>query len=300
MQGAKADSNENSHPNKDEIVNNSDDKSSIETPNNITATDVPNDSESSNNIGTEYIEKPDPSDNKEADYTGDADSTDSKKVDSTGDTDSTESKKVDSTKCKENNSTDDKKSDSTDDKKSDSTDDKKSDSSDDKKSDSSDDKKLDSTDDKKSDSTDNGETDPTYNFRKPDPSPSVLKKADLSPSDIKKPDPMDSIREVVDHDDYLLHLEDILTRIHSEFYAQYDRVKDSGGLPDVKEIVPRIRGDALKGCNIVFSGVFPSHADITKVKVINRFLMKINLLNCLRNVKSVIFCSVECFPEVFF
>jgi len=75
-----------------------------------------------------------------------------------------------------------------------------------------------------------------------------------------------------DNDDYLLYLEDILTRIHSEFYNDYDSKKQhlaDGELmlvPDLKEVVPRVRKRVLEKVNIVFSGVVPTNLPIEKSK----------------------------------
>lgn len=48
----------------------------------------------------------------------------------------------------------------------------------------------------------------------------------------------DDVIEVEDSDDYLLHLEDILKKVHSEYYMEYDKLQDkSGPLPDLKVII---------------------------------------------------------------
>ncbi|XP_072024665.1 RNA polymerase II subunit A C-terminal domain phosphatase-like [Amphiura filiformis] len=62
-------------------------------------------------------------------------------------------------------------------------------------------------------------------------------------------------------DDYFLHLEDILIRIHSTFFKTYDNASKSPSLPkaDLKAIIPQVRGSVLKGTHIVFSGVFPTN-----------------------------------------
>jgi len=53
-----------------------------------------------------------------------------------------------------------------------------------------------------------------------------------------------------DADDYLMYLEDILERIHSAFYKEYDArlAKGTATLPNVKEIIPSIRKNVLKVC----------------------------------------------------
>ncbi|KAH9488064.1 RNA polymerase II [Bulinus truncatus] len=62
-----------------------------------------------------------------------------------------------------------------------------------------------------------------------------------------------------DDDDYLLYLEEILTRIHKAYYDMYEqsRSQEEAELPDLKNIIPYVRKKVLKGANIVFSGMFP-------------------------------------------
>lgn len=65
--------------------------------------------------------------------------------------------------------------------------------------------------------------------------------------------------EIEDPDDYLLYLESILTSIHYRFYSIYD---ESQEIPDLKIIVPKIRSEVLRGCNLVFSGLVPTNMKI--------------------------------------
>ncbi|XP_046394890.1 RNA polymerase II subunit A C-terminal domain phosphatase isoform X2 [Ischnura elegans] len=60
--------------------------------------------------------------------------------------------------------------------------------------------------------------------------------------------------ELDDHDDYLLHLEDILGTIHRAFYQIYDQSPD---VPDMKSVVPYVRRKVLQGLRLCFSGVVP-------------------------------------------
>ncbi len=71
-----------------------------------------------------------------------------------------------------------------------------------------------------------------------------------------------------DDDDYLIYLEEILSRIHTAFYEMYDQMKTTanGEFPNVKKIIPYIRKKVLKGTNIVFSGVFPTNSPPEKSK----------------------------------
>ncbi|XP_025989870.1 RNA polymerase II subunit A C-terminal domain phosphatase isoform X2 [Solenopsis invicta] len=59
-----------------------------------------------------------------------------------------------------------------------------------------------------------------------------------------------------DDDDYLLYLEDILERIHREFYKTLDQENTRKSLRD---IIPRVRSQVLKGVCLTFSGLIPTH-----------------------------------------
>lgn len=60
-----------------------------------------------------------------------------------------------------------------------------------------------------------------------------------------------------DNDDYLLYLEDVLKRIHTEYYSRYEAYlrKEVFELPDVSKVVPELRSKTLEGTTIVFSGI---------------------------------------------
>ncbi|XP_022082329.1 RNA polymerase II subunit A C-terminal domain phosphatase-like isoform X2 [Acanthaster planci] len=68
-----------------------------------------------------------------------------------------------------------------------------------------------------------------------------------------------------DSDDYFLYLEDILERIHKEFYDAYDHLQknpeceNKPSIPDLKIILPALKQKVLAGVNLVFSGVFPTN-----------------------------------------
>lgn len=66
--------------------------------------------------------------------------------------------------------------------------------------------------------------------------------------------------EVPDHDDYLLYLEEILKRIHKEFYEKHA----DGKQPDMKEIIPAVRKKVLAGTNLVFSGLVPNNIPLER------------------------------------
>lgn len=70
----------------------------------------------------------------------------------------------------------------------------------------------------------------------------------------KNPDENNILDE--DDDDYLLYLEDILRRIHTEFYATMEK---EGGRKSLRDIIPRVRAQVLKGVHLTFSGLIPTH-----------------------------------------
>ena len=76
--------------------------------------------------------------------------------------------------------------------------------------------------------------------------------------DVKKGNTKSDENNVIDEDDddYLLYLEDILRRIHTEFYANVEEEADRKSLRD---IIPRVRAQVLKGVNLTFSGLIPTN-----------------------------------------
>jgi RNA polymerase II subunit A-like phosphatase len=58
----------------------------------------------------------------------------------------------------------------------------------------------------------------------------------------------------------LVTIERVLKGIHGQFYSKY--VVDSEELPDVKEILPRLKSQIMAGCRFVFSGVFSRHQPV--------------------------------------
>ncbi|XP_041104483.1 RNA polymerase II subunit A C-terminal domain phosphatase-like [Polyodon spathula] len=66
--------------------------------------------------------------------------------------------------------------------------------------------------------------------------------------------------EDLDKDDHLIYLEEVLTRIHMEYYARYDKYlkKELPEAPDIRKIVPELKSKGLAGTIIVFSGLYPT------------------------------------------
>uniref|UniRef100_A0A1I8Q3D7 RNA polymerase II subunit A C-terminal domain phosphatase n=1 Tax=Stomoxys calcitrans TaxID=35570 RepID=A0A1I8Q3D7_STOCA len=73
---------------------------------------------------------------------------------------------------------------------------------------------------------------------------------------LKAPEDPSNQIEIEDPDDYLMHLEVILKQIHARFYSIYNETQE---IPDLKIIVPKIRSEVLKNCNLVFSGLVPTN-----------------------------------------
>ncbi|KAK9500236.1 hypothetical protein O3M35_001532 [Rhynocoris fuscipes] len=71
----------------------------------------------------------------------------------------------------------------------------------------------------------------------------------------------DGMIDFDDEDDYLLHLEDILIRVHKRFYNIYDKKEE--GVADVKWVIEQERSSVLRGCTLVLSGLVPLLQDGT-------------------------------------
>ncbi|KAJ0174032.1 hypothetical protein K1T71_010178 [Dendrolimus kikuchii] len=92
---------------------------------------------------------------------------------------------------------------------------------------------------------------------------SELKKAVEKDEESKESEPRwvetsDGQIEVEDPDDYLIYLEDILKRIHKHFYDLYDKMGKKQ-IPDLKAVIPEVKGKVLAGTSLVFSGLVPTH-----------------------------------------
>ncbi|CAD7679197.1 unnamed protein product [Nyctereutes procyonoides] len=71
-----------------------------------------------------------------------------------------------------------------------------------------------------------------------------------------------------DEDDHLVYLEEILARVHSDYYAKYDRYLrgDSQEAPDIRKIVPELKSRVLADVAIIFSGLHPTNFPIEKTR----------------------------------
>ena len=102
------------------------------------------------------------------------------------------------------------------------------------------------------------------------------------PHSVSSPDHTTSrrkVREISDPDEFLIHLQDILERIHKIFYERYDTIypdgvdaTNSNDTPtgsthtdlDLKQIIPEHRQSILKDCRILFTGVIPTNMPTRK------------------------------------
>ena len=67
-------------------------------------------------------------------------------------------------------------------------------------------------------------------------------------------------REIKDSDDFLHYLGNTLERIHSTFYGEYQASEEAPPtVPDLKDIIPRLRHSVLKGAKVLFTGVIPTN-----------------------------------------
>lgn len=71
-----------------------------------------------------------------------------------------------------------------------------------------------------------------------------------------------------DDDDHLVHLEEILARVHSDYYAKYDRFLsgESPEAPDIRKIVPELRSKVLADVAIIFSGLHPTNFPVERTR----------------------------------
>ncbi|XP_056154747.1 RNA polymerase II subunit A C-terminal domain phosphatase [Lampris incognitus] len=71
-----------------------------------------------------------------------------------------------------------------------------------------------------------------------------------------------------DQDDHLIYLEEVLERIHAEYYARYETYlkKEATETPDIRKIVPELKSKALEGTTIVFSGLYPTNYPMERTR----------------------------------
>lgn len=71
-----------------------------------------------------------------------------------------------------------------------------------------------------------------------------------------------------DQDDHLIYLEEVLDRIHAEYYARYEAYmkKEASEMPDIRKIVPELKSKTLEGTTIVFSGLYPTNYPMERTR----------------------------------
>lgn len=71
-----------------------------------------------------------------------------------------------------------------------------------------------------------------------------------------------------DQDDHLIYLEEVLERIHAEYYTRYETYlkKEVSEMPDIRRIVPELKSKTLEGMTIVFSGLYPTNYPIERTR----------------------------------
>lgn len=78
----------------------------------------------------------------------------------------------------------------------------------------------------------------------------------------------DDEEDDTDDDDHLIHLEEILARVHSDYYSKYDRYlrRESPEAPDIRKIVPELKSKVLADVTILFSGLYPTNFPMEKTR----------------------------------
>uniref|UniRef100_A0A8C5PBY9 RNA polymerase II subunit A C-terminal domain phosphatase n=2 Tax=Leptobrachium leishanense TaxID=445787 RepID=A0A8C5PBY9_9ANUR len=71
-----------------------------------------------------------------------------------------------------------------------------------------------------------------------------------------------------DEDDHLIYLEEILVRVHTDYYAKYDSFlkKEIEEIPDIRKIVPDLKSKVLENTIIALSGLHPTNFPIERTR----------------------------------
>ncbi|XP_069075882.1 RNA polymerase II subunit A C-terminal domain phosphatase [Pleurodeles waltl] len=78
----------------------------------------------------------------------------------------------------------------------------------------------------------------------------------------------DDDEEDNDHDDHLIYLEEILVRVHNDYYTKYEKYlkKEIQDIPDIRRIVPELKGKVLEDVVLTFSGLHPTNFPIERTR----------------------------------
>ncbi|XP_067393639.1 RNA polymerase II subunit A C-terminal domain phosphatase [Emydura macquarii macquarii] len=74
--------------------------------------------------------------------------------------------------------------------------------------------------------------------------------------------------EDTDEDDHLIYLEEILVRVHTDYYTKYDKYlkKEIHEIPDIRKIVPELKSKVLADVTLIFSGLYPTNFPIERTR----------------------------------
>ncbi|XP_050797759.1 RNA polymerase II subunit A C-terminal domain phosphatase isoform X1 [Gopherus flavomarginatus] len=74
--------------------------------------------------------------------------------------------------------------------------------------------------------------------------------------------------EDTDEDDHLIYLEEILVRVHTDYYTKYDKYlkQEISEIPDIRKIVPELKSKVLADVTIIFSGLYPTNFPIERTR----------------------------------
>ncbi|KAM4688644.1 RNA polymerase II subunit A C-terminal domain phosphatase [Discoglossus pictus] len=72
----------------------------------------------------------------------------------------------------------------------------------------------------------------------------------------------------MDEDDHLIYLEEILARVHTDYFAKYERFlkKEIDEMPDIRKIVPELKSKVLENTVIGFSGIHPTNFPVERTR----------------------------------
>ncbi|XP_044149297.1 RNA polymerase II subunit A C-terminal domain phosphatase isoform X1 [Bufo gargarizans] len=72
----------------------------------------------------------------------------------------------------------------------------------------------------------------------------------------------------LDEDDHLIYLEEILVRVHTDYYAKYEKYlkKELDEVPDIRTIVPELKSKVLENTVIAFSGLHPTNFPVERTR----------------------------------
>ncbi|XP_057210634.1 RNA polymerase II subunit A C-terminal domain phosphatase isoform X1 [Triplophysa rosa] len=78
----------------------------------------------------------------------------------------------------------------------------------------------------------------------------------------------DDEEEDTDQDDHLIYLEEVLVRVHREYYARYEAFlrKEISETPDIRKIAPELKARTLAGTTIAFSGLYPTNYPMERTR----------------------------------